>query len=189
MLDDGQVQTPVILSVVWPSWSNFNTRYRDYCFKPIYLTNNIDIFECNKREMRLFRLVNVTMSQSQKPRAWGAPSGIWTHVKGKFRYVLFLVTWKHTKALDLCCNTNELTTWNGVHLEKLRFSGISNFYGTRKFITVFTLALHWSLYWARWIKPLPSHPISVTFILKKKYLISKLISTYIKVGAKIVESA
>jgi hypothetical protein len=33
------------------------------------------------------------------------------------------------------------------------------FYGTRRFITVFTRALHWSLFWARSIQSIPSHPI------------------------------
>jgi hypothetical protein len=31
------------------------------------------------------------------------------------------------------------------------------FYGTRKFISVFTRALHWSLAWARLIQPSPCH--------------------------------
>jgi hypothetical protein len=32
------------------------------------------------------------------------------------------------------------------------------FYGTRRFITVFTTARHWSLSWARWIQSTPSQP-------------------------------
>jgi hypothetical protein len=39
------------------------------------------------------------------------------------------------------------------------------YYGTRRFNTVFTRALHWSLSWARWIQSKPSHPISVRSIL------------------------
>jgi hypothetical protein len=39
------------------------------------------------------------------------------------------------------------------------------FYGTRMFITVFTRALHWSLFWARSIQSIPSHPISLRSIL------------------------
>jgi len=35
---------------------------------------------------------------------------------------------------------------------------ISTFHGTRKFITVFTAARHWSLSWARWIQSTISHP-------------------------------
>jgi hypothetical protein len=31
--------------------------------------------------------------------------------------------------------------------------------GTRRFITVFTRALHWSLSWARWIQSIPLQPI------------------------------
>jgi hypothetical protein len=32
------------------------------------------------------------------------------------------------------------------------------FYGTRRFNTVFTRALHWSLSWAIYIQSTPSHP-------------------------------
>jgi hypothetical protein len=39
------------------------------------------------------------------------------------------------------------------------------FYGTRKFVTVFTRALHWSLSWARSIQSIPSHPISLRSII------------------------
>jgi hypothetical protein len=39
------------------------------------------------------------------------------------------------------------------------------FYGTRRFITVFTRALHWSLSWARWIYFIPPHPISLRSVL------------------------
>jgi len=35
------------------------------------------------------------------------------------------------------------------------------FYETRRFITVFTTARHWSLSWARWIQSTPSHLISI----------------------------
>jgi hypothetical protein len=35
------------------------------------------------------------------------------------------------------------------------------FYVTRRFITVFTRALHWSLSWARSIQSIPYHPISL----------------------------
>jgi hypothetical protein len=38
-------------------------------------------------------------------------------------------------------------------------------YGTLKFITVFTRALHWSLSWARSIQSIPYHPISLRSIL------------------------
>jgi hypothetical protein len=39
------------------------------------------------------------------------------------------------------------------------------FYGTRKFITVFTRALHWSLSWARSIQSIQSHPFSLRSII------------------------
>jgi hypothetical protein len=37
-------------------------------------------------------------------------------------------------------------------------------YGTRRFIIVFTRALHWSLSWARSIQSIPPHPISLRSI-------------------------
>jgi hypothetical protein len=39
------------------------------------------------------------------------------------------------------------------------------FYGTRRFITAFTRALHWSLSWARSSQSISSHPISLRSIL------------------------
>jgi hypothetical protein len=38
------------------------------------------------------------------------------------------------------------------------------FYGTRRFIAVFTEALHWSLSWARLIQSTPSYPLSLRSI-------------------------
>jgi hypothetical protein len=35
------------------------------------------------------------------------------------------------------------------------------FYGTLKFITLFTRARHWSLLWSSWIQSTPSHPVSL----------------------------
>jgi len=37
--------------------------------------------------------------------------------------------------------------------------------GTKGFDTVFTTALHWALYWARWVHSIPSHFTSLRFIL------------------------
>jgi hypothetical protein len=48
------------------------------------------------------------------------------------------------------------------------------FYGTRRFIIVFTRALHWSLFWARSIQPTPSHPVSLRSIL--------ILSTHLRLG-------
>jgi hypothetical protein len=39
------------------------------------------------------------------------------------------------------------------------------FYGTRRFITAITRALHRSLSWARSIQSIPSHPSSLRYIL------------------------
>jgi hypothetical protein len=41
----------------------------------------------------------------------------------------------------------------------------TTFYGTRRFITVFTRALHCSLSWARSIQSISSNSISVRYIL------------------------
>jgi hypothetical protein len=57
-----------------------------------------------------------------------------------------------------------------VHLLK----NFSTFYGTRRFITVFTRALHWDLSWARSIQSIPHYPISLTFIL--------ILSTHLRLG-------
>jgi hypothetical protein len=38
-------------------------------------------------------------------------------------------------------------------------------YGTRRFITVFTQACHWTLFWASWIQFAPSIPISLRSIV------------------------
>jgi hypothetical protein len=49
--------------------------------------------------------------------------------------------------------------------QSFRYWRISNIYGIRKFITVFTRALHWSLSWARPIQsiPLPSYTCKFHF--------------------------
>jgi hypothetical protein len=48
------------------------------------------------------------------------------------------------------------------------------FYRTRRFITVFTGALHWSLSWARSIQSILPHPISLRSIL--------VLSSYLRLG-------
>jgi hypothetical protein len=54
-------------------------------------------------------------------------------------------------------------SWSWALLEKLPIVQLlRNFpalYGTRRFITVFTRALHWSLFWARSIQSIPSYHI------------------------------
>jgi hypothetical protein len=59
--------------------------------------------------------------------------------------------------------------WSRVLLEKLIVTHpvkkLPAFYGTRRFITVFTRAHHWSLPWSRCIQSTPSYPISVRSIL------------------------
>jgi hypothetical protein len=52
------------------------------------------------------------------------------------------------------------TPWSRT-LEKLRVTQLVKkfpaHYGSRRFITIFTRARHWSLTWARWIQSTPSH--------------------------------
>jgi len=58
-----------------------------------------------------------------------------------------------------------LSPWSRVFLERLVTPQIvkkfTTFYGTRRFITLFTRACHWSLSWARCIQSTTSHPISL----------------------------
>jgi hypothetical protein len=58
-----------------------------------------------------------------------------------------------------------LTPWSWALLEKppvvLLLKNSPAFYETRKFITMFTRALHWSLSWARSLQSFPPHPVSL----------------------------
>jgi hypothetical protein len=54
-----------------------------------------------------------------------------------------------------------LKSWLSLSLSK----NILLSYGTRKFITVFTKARHWTLSWASWIQFAPLIPISLSSIL------------------------
>jgi hypothetical protein len=63
----------------------------------------------------------------------------------------------------------KLTPWSWVLLMKPPVSEIlrnfPTFYGTWRFIIMFTRTLHWSLSWARWIQSIPFHSIYVRPIL------------------------
>jgi hypothetical protein len=63
----------------------------------------------------------------------------------------------------------QLTPWSWVLLEKppvaQLLKNFPTFYGTPRFIIVFTRALHWSLPWARSIQSIPPYPISLRSIL------------------------
>jgi len=58
-----------------------------------------------------------------------------------------------------------LTQLSKQSLEKLIVAQLvqksPTFYGSWRFITVFTRARHWYPSWARWILSTPSHPISL----------------------------
>jgi hypothetical protein len=62
----------------------------------------------------------------------------------------------------------QLTPWNRVLPEKLTVTHLVKTFpsscGTRRFITMFTSARHWSLSWALWIQSAPSQPISLRSI-------------------------
>jgi hypothetical protein len=66
-------------------------------------------------------------------------------------------------------NITKLTSWSWALLEKppvvKLLRNLPAIYGTRRFIIVFTRALHWSLSWARSIQYITPHPISVRSIL------------------------
>jgi hypothetical protein len=75
---------------------------------------------------------------------------------------VYLTTWTQNLEANYL-RTQLLTPWSSV-LEKLTgFQPVKKFpafYGTRRFITVFTIARHLSLSWASSIRPMPTHPTS-----------------------------
>jgi hypothetical protein len=79
------------------------------------------------------------------------------------------------KAFNLCLLGHDLLTylltysWSWALLEELPtlqlLKNFPIFYGTQRFLTVFTTALHWSLSWATSIQSLPPTPVSLSYIL------------------------
>jgi hypothetical protein len=71
-----------------------------------------------------------------------------------------------------------LTSWSRVLLEKLIITQLvkkfATFYGTRKFITIFARAQHWTLLWIRWI-----HSTSLTLMFE----VQRLSALYTKPSA------
>jgi hypothetical protein len=76
---------------------------------------------------------------------------------------------KHQSYSILWFHTFKLTLWSWGLLEKppvvQLLKNFPTFYWTRRFIAVFTGALHWPLSWARSVQSIPSHPISLRTIL------------------------
>jgi hypothetical protein len=77
-----------------------------------------------------------------------------------------LVKWWCT---NISSRVNMLTSRSWASLENLRVAQLLKnliiFYGTRRFITVFTRAFYWSLCWARSIQSAQSHSTSLSSIL------------------------
>jgi hypothetical protein len=71
-----------------------------------------------------------------------------------------------------------LSPWNWALIKKPSvvqlLKNFEEFYWTRRFITVFTRVLHWSLSWARSIQSTVTHPITLRSIL--------ILSTYLRLG-------
>jgi hypothetical protein len=59
--------------------------------------------------------------------------------------------------------TNQLTNFTEPPVAK-PFNNFQTFYGTPRFINVFTRVLHWFLPWVRWIQSTPPHPITLRSI-------------------------
>jgi hypothetical protein len=66
---------------------------------------------------------------------------------------MLVPTYQATNSLMELSPSSEATNWQ-------LLKNFPAFYGTRRFITVYTRALHWSLSWARYIQSIASHPIS-----------------------------
>jgi hypothetical protein len=86
--------------------------------------------------------------------------------------VMILILEHMLKVVGLCANikyTNSMKTWSWVLPEKLTVVNLLNhlpmFYGTRRFITVFTGVRYWFVSLTRWIKSITLNHISLWSIL------------------------
>jgi hypothetical protein len=123
-----------------------------------------------------------TPSTSDQPVARPLPTHRTTQTQNKHTHPYF--EWdsnprSQCSSRDSLCLTprghndrhNEVLThsWSWALLEKLPIvqllENFPAFYGTRRFIIAFTWALHRSLFWARSIQSMPSHPTSLRSIL------------------------
>jgi hypothetical protein len=84
---------------------------------------------------------------------------------GEYRHQRTLCMWMESSSVKQRW-FSVLTYWQSwALLEKLPIvlplKNFTAFYGTRRFITVFTRAFHWSLSWGSSIQSTPHHPISL----------------------------
>jgi hypothetical protein len=88
------------------------------------------------------------------------------------------ITWRILFSINVFRIISLTHSWSWALLEKLPIvqplKKFSAFYGTRRFITMSTRALHWSLSWARTIQSTPYHPIALRSIL--------ILSTHLRLG-------
>ena len=94
---------------------------------------------------------------------------LWVSRSWHFVFTSVIAIYTSYRFLSCPLHSYLLTPWSRVLLEKLiAFQLVNNFhafYGTRKFITVFTSAHHLSLSWSSSIQSIPPHPTSWRSIL------------------------
>jgi hypothetical protein len=143
----------------------------------------VSVFFCWHRNIRS---ASLSLPAATGPLSfwWGsAERGILSSVRDK-RISLHVSYWNFVTStwLDvLRCSSAALPCPNRVIIwlwsnwcPRHALSRFPSFYGTRRFITVFTRARYWSLSWARSMQSIPSHPLSLRYIL--------ILSTYLGLG-------
>ena len=97
----------------------------------------------------------------------------WKNPPTSVQQLVYVLEWLVFTAATCLLRYATLTPWSRVHIEKL-IKKFPAFYGTRRFITIFTSVRHLSLSWARSIQYIPPHPTSLRFIL--------ILSSHLRLG-------
>jgi hypothetical protein len=135
---------------------NLGTRWRWATLRSVGPRTDLDAVEMRKTSTRPFHLHRRAQTEQIGPKTWHALPVIrdWA-ARGRTIIVLMKLT--------------KFTPWSWALLEKppvaRTLKNSPTFYGTWRFVTVFTKALHWSLSWARWIQSIPPHHISLRSVL------------------------